>query len=351
MSVLQQWQPNERKNIVILRALQLGDMLCSVPAFRALRGTFPNAYITLVGLPWAGTFVERFSTYLDDFVEFPGFPGFPEQRPNIAEFPYFLVEMQRLNFDLAIQMQGSVGSANSLISLWDAKSYAGFYTSGKYCPDEEQFLEYPEHESEVWRHLRLMEFLGIPLQGDELEFPIFDQDLKVFFQLEKDYALQTNYVCIHPGARALSRRWEAKNFAEVADGLAAQGYQIVLTGTLDEINITKEVAEHMQTPAINLAGKTQLGTLAALVSQASLLLSNDAEISHLAAALKAPSVILFSDSDPYRWAPQDQHLHRIITQAGSLSAADVLEITEQHLRDLQQPVPINSELMNRLVSK
>src|SRR5215468_5686130 len=92
MSTLQQWQPTERKNIVILRALQLGDLLCSVPAFRALRAAFPNANITLVGLPWAVMFVERFSAYLNDFVEFPGFPGFPEQRPNIAEFPYFLIE-------------------------------------------------------------------------------------------------------------------------------------------------------------------------------------------------------------------------------------------------------------------
>src|SRR5436190_10148027 len=125
MSTLQQWEPNERKSIVILRALQLGDLLCTVPALRALRAAFPKANITLVGLPWATAFVERFSTYLDDFIEFPGFPGFPERRPNIAEFPYFLVEMQRLNFDLALQMQGSGGSANSLISLWDAKSYAG----------------------------------------------------------------------------------------------------------------------------------------------------------------------------------------------------------------------------------
>jgi len=172
MSILQQSNPSERKRIVILRALPMGELLCIVPALRALRAALPKAHITLVGLPECAAFADQFPTYLDDFIVFPGFPGFPDRTPNIAEIPFFLVEMQNLNFDLAIQMQGSDCGANTLISLWGAKSCAGFYVQGGYCPDETQFLEYPEHEKEVWRYLRLMEFLGAPPQGDELEFPI-----------------------------------------------------------------------------------------------------------------------------------------------------------------------------------
>src|SRR4030095_2673493 len=211
-------------NVVILRALHLGDLLNAVPAFRALRGSLPNAHITLVSLPCATDFVKRFNAYLDDFIAFPGFPGLPEQLPNIHDFPFFLLKLQRSNFDLAIQMHGSGGIANSLIHLCGAKRNAGFYTPGTYCPDKNYFMTYPAHEPEVWRHLRLMEFLGIPLHGEELEFPLFEEDRTAVQHIKDDFNLKDKYVCIHPGARASNRRWPPNKFADVADGLAALGY-------------------------------------------------------------------------------------------------------------------------------
>ena len=306
------------ESIVILRALQLGDMMCAVPAWRALRAAFPEARIALVSLPWAREFVGRFNRYLDEFIEFPGFPGLPERPAQNRQIPAFLEKIQSRNFDLALQMHGSGQVTNPLISLFDAKHSAGFYQQGEYCPDERNFLIYPDNQPEVKRHLRLMEHLRIPLQGEDLEFPILRGDRSEFHSLEKSNGLRTeSYVCIHPGARAAERRWPAEWFARTADGLSQRGLQVVLTGMEQEKEIVKEVLGHMQYPALNLAGKTSLGSLAVLLSKAQLLVSNDTGVSHLADALRTPSVVLFTASSPERWAPKDRNLHRVIPWASA----------------------------------
>jgi ADP-heptose:LPS heptosyltransferase len=120
------------------------------------------------------------------------------------------------------------------------------------------------------------------------------------------------YVCVHAGARLPSRRWPAPRFAQVADSLAAQGWQVILTGTAQERAVAGQVLDHMTASALDLTGRTTVGALALLVSRAGLLVSNDTALSHLAAATGTPSVIVCSGADPTRWAPLDHRLHRVL---------------------------------------
>jgi ADP-heptose:LPS heptosyltransferase len=313
------------ERILILRALQLGDLMCAIPAFRALRSAFPGAMITLLGLPWSRSLVDRFSYYLDDFIEFPGFPGLPEREAQVKRIPGFFEEMQWLEFDLVLQMQGNGSVTNPLVELFGAWKTAGFYQPGGYCPDPDLFLPYPEGEHEIRRHLRLMEFLGIPLQGEEVEFPIYPADWESFSELRSRFPIQKDhYAVIHVGARAVERRWPVERFAEVAEGLAQRGLQVILTGVQDELELARGVQERANAPLLNLAGQTSLGSLAALLSGAVCLVCNDTGVSHLAAALLTPSVVLFSDSEPERWAPLNRCLHRVVSGAREASSEMVL---------------------------
>lgn len=301
------------ERLLVVRSLPgLGDLLCSVPALRALRAALPAAEITLLGLPGTEWFRERFGHLIDRWLAFPGYPGIPEGWQGAAPIPSFLAQIQAQPFDLALQIHGNGSVINPFLILLGARLNAGFFVPGQFCPDPQRFLPYPEAEPEIWRPLRLLEHLGLPLQGEALEFPVWGSDRRAYQQLAAVHNLGPgSYICIHPGASARDRRWSVKGFARVADQLAQWGYRIVLTGTSSEQAVVQAVVDAMSSPALNLAGATDLGMLAVLLQGAELLICNDTGVSHLAAALRVPSVVVFSNSEVDRWAPLDRHRHRV----------------------------------------
>lgn len=299
------------ETIAVFRALQLGDLLCSIPAVRALRRAYPRTHIALIGLPWAQALVDRFDHYFDEFISFPGFPGLPEQPFVAEETMQFFADMQARNFDLIIQMQGNGNITNPLLLLCGAKRYAGFYREGNYRPHPDLFMEYPTSGHEIYCHLSLMNFLGIPSQGVDLAFPLNEEDYTAAAQL--DLGLQPGgYVCIHPGARAKVRHWDTANFARLGDFCAEAGYRVVLTGVDSERHLTRAVADAMSHAALDLAGKTTLGTIGVIIQQSRLLICNDTGVSHMAAALRHPSVVISLSHDLERWSPLDASINQVV---------------------------------------
>jgi ADP-heptose:LPS heptosyltransferase len=296
--------------IAVFRALQLGDLLCAVPVLRALRHAYPDAEVTLVGLAWARELASRFSAYVDDFIEFPGFPGMPERAPALAAIPEFFRLARARGFDLAIQLHGSGEITNPITALMGARASAGYYRPGHWCPDPERFIEWRDDEHEVLRWLGLLERLGATPRGTHLEFPLRDIDWQDWRALRlHDYAV------IHAGSQLPSRRWLPQRFAEVGDALGAEGLRVVLTGTAAEAPLAARVQGAMREPALDLTGRTTLGSLGALIARARLLICNDTGVSHLAAALNTPSVVIACGSDPRRWAPLNRELHRVLAAA------------------------------------
>ena len=306
------------RRIAIFRALQLGDMLCMTPALRALRSAQPDSHITLIGLPWAREFVQRLSALVDDFVAFPGLPGFPEQTPDPAAMPGFIAAMRARRFDLLLQMHGSGERSNALLAQFDAHSVAGF------CPadatanaaDPRLFLRWDEHQNEVLRLLAIVQHLGMPACGQQLEFPLTQADFDDLRRAAPGLAPAGTYLCLHPGARFGSRRWPAERFAQAASSLAAHSLQVVVTGSAQESSLTAAVCAQLpqavRASVLDLTGRTTLGSLGALIAGARLLVCNDTGVSHLAAALAVPSVVVCSGADVRRWSPLDRQRHRVL---------------------------------------
>jgi ADP-heptose:LPS heptosyltransferase len=304
------------QRIAILRALQLGDLLCSVPALRAVRAAYPRAHVTLIGLPWAEAFAARFAHLVDGFLAFPGHPALPERAADLAAFPAFLERAQAQRFDLVLQMHGRGDVTNPLALLLGGRVAAGFHPAGGWCPDPRRFCPWPEQGTEVERCLVLTDFLGLPRRGTALEFPLLPEERAHGARLQRDLGLAPGrYACMHPGARLASRRWPADRFGTVAAALAREGLRVVVTGSRDEATLCAAVARAAGSSAVDLCDRTSLGELAVLVAGARLVVCNDTGVSHVASALRTPSVVVSCGADASRFAPSDRARHHVLAHA------------------------------------
>jgi hypothetical protein len=322
-------------SVLVFRALRLGDMLCAVPALRALRAALPRAQVTLVGLPWAREFAARFHRYIDEFLSFPGHPDLPEQEADPARLDALTSQLRARRFGLALQLHGSGPTSNHIVAGFGAQRSAGFCPPGAAVPDGMHAFPYPGQGAEPLRLLSMVRQLGAPRGTAALEFPLQAQDRD---ELRRsglaDGLVPGRYICVHPGAGKRAKCWPTRCFAQVADQLARDsGCTVVLTGSGEEMDLTAAVARQMNLPARDAAAPISIGAMASLMQGARLLISNDTGVSHIAAGLGLPSVVVFTQADPARWAPLDGRLHRWVRDPDGTRVDIVASLARTVLND------------------
>ncbi len=289
--------------VVVVRALRLGDLLCAVPALRSLRAALPYARITLIGLPLAAEFVRR-CAYVDQPVD---------PRRTVE----FLAHWQAEGIDLAIQMHGSGVFSNPFTRLLGARYTVGFTREGETDLGLDFAIPYPSSGRELHRLLALTRALGAPDLGDYTELTVLESDRH---DLRANAALcgllddGRPLAGLHPGAKVPTRRWMPERFAAVGDWLAGTyAAAVIITGGADEWESCERVRSLMRAPAHNVAGQTHLGSLAALLERLTLFVTNDSGPAHLAAALGTPSVTIFGAAQVEDWAAVDTARHRALS--------------------------------------
>ena len=300
------------EKVAVFRALNLGDMLCAIPAIRGLRRRLPGAHISLIGLPAGLPVMQRFPGFFDEFIAFPGDPAFPEQPVRESDLPGFYAAMRRRRFDLVLQMHGSGRRANTLVRTLAPLQWGGFVPEPRQA-EPGRLMPWPDHLHEVHRYLALLRYIGVEVGDDRLEFPISAVDRHEADSLAARRGLQPEKtVFIHPGARLASRRWPIERFARVARRLAEDGWQIAVTGSQAETDMAHTLRARSGHALHDLCGATTLGALASLLQRGKLLICNDTGVSHLAASVRLPSVVIASGSDVARWAPLDAARHTVL---------------------------------------
>ncbi|WP_150573397.1 lipopolysaccharide heptosyltransferase II, partial [Pseudomonas fluorescens] len=116
-------------------------------------------------------------------------------------------------------------------------------------------------------------------------------------------ALDRPVLALCPGAEfGESKRWPAEHYAEVADAMIRQGWQVWLFGSKKDHPVGEAIRERLipglREESYNLSGETSLAEAIDLMSCADAVVSNDSGLMHVAAALNRPLVAVYGSTSP-----------------------------------------------------
>jgi ADP-heptose:LPS heptosyltransferase len=295
------------RRILLVRLDNLGDVLLTTPAFRAVRCALPETHLALLAGP-AGCEIGRLNPDIGETILYHALNEDVYFRlPQDPEREMAAVEMLREhNFDAAIIFTSYKQSALPAaylcylagIPLRAAGSWEG---PGSLLTHRHRYgeTEPPRHES--LRGLELTEFLGFPPVEPEMVLIPREEDEEGAARLLQRHEVE-HFVLVHPGASASSRAYPPKRYVAVVEALrAGSGLPVLVTGGPGEEDLTREVAGSAGVP---LGGETSFGEFAALVGRAEAVVTNNTGTTHVASALKRPVVTVFAGTNPpEQWGP------------------------------------------------
>ena len=298
--------------IAVLRGGGLGDLLFALPAISALGAAYPGAAITLLGTPSHLELLENTAGPVRDVRVLPIVEGVRPGVEDASAVEAFLESMRREKFDLAVQIHGGGRFSNPFLLRLGARHTVGLQTAD--AAPLERTLPYLYYQHEPLRGLEVVGLAGATPVGLEARIrPLARHADDVGRLLLKNSGRSARpIVAVHPGATDPRRRWPATHFGEVAAACAADGCQVVVIGTAAERGLADEVVAAAGSGRVtSLAGKINLGSLAALLDKSTVLLGNDSGPRHLAQALGTPTVGLFWVGNLINAGPLGRGLHRV----------------------------------------
>lgn len=324
---------DEVQRIAVFRALPgLGDMLCAIPALEALRRHFPDAHLTLVGMERHGWVRTHLACVVDEYVGVPPLAGLHPTPGPALDVLCALSEVTEMEPDLLLQMHGDGSRSNAYARLMgDGVLVAPRHRCG-IEPDVEVRLS---SAHEVDRCMDVVRAVGAAPLMAAPRLAVSNVDRMNARALVGLGARP--YVVVAPGASQPDRRWSLDGFASVVDEVNAAGIPVILVGSDTDRPTCRAVAARCAATPLDLAGRTDVGELAAVIDEACLCVCNDSGPSHLSVAVSTPSVVIWTGSDLARWAPADRLRHIVV---GGHHPASVQEVVARVAAQLERLVPI-----------
>lgn len=301
------------KKILIRGVNWIGDAVLTIPAINSVRRAFPDAHISLLVKPWVAEIFKE-SPDINEIILY-------EERFNSFSGKFKLARMLKARgFSTAILLQNAFDAAfiTWLAGIPERIGYSRDYrrllltrpVTVRKTVDSSQFTFYRQNKHHVYYYLNLIkEALDIEAENIEPSIYLTEEEIhKAKEFLISRFPLPISHfplIGINPGATyGSAKRWMPERFAELIHRIIDElNGRVVLFGSKSEAGIAKEIIEKVgQNPVytshiLNMARKTNLRELAALISECDTFITNDSGPMHIASALLVPVVAIFGSTD------------------------------------------------------
>ena len=277
---------------------RIGDVLLATPVVRSIKAAYPEAAVDMLvfegtqDIVAANPDIRRIWTIIEH----------PPIRTHLK-----LLRSIRRRYDLAISV---LAGDRPTFHAW----VAGRYCLGTLLPDRkswwkrrllDEWVPFDNLNTHtVAMNLRLLEPLNVvPLATPMVSWR--DQDEASVRRLFGAVDGSRRYAVLHVSPKFVYKTWTVAGWEALGRWLADQGLTIAVTGgdAPGERAFCEDVAQRLPKGTVNLAGQVGLPALGYLLSRTALYVGTDTAVSHMAAAVGAPTIVLFGPSNPVKWGP------------------------------------------------
>ncbi len=315
----------EFHRILLIKLSAVGDVVHTVAVLNKLRHRYPAARIDWLITPAIAGLIAPHPA-ISNVIEFDRDEWLePWRWSAFAGAARLAARLRSTRYDLVVDLHGQLRTAVFVAATgapvrigFDRPRGAVWEASGRALPAEARKHAWQGAREGSWlaythriplptldvhavdRYLSIGPMLGLDAGPPDFSFPIPPAAVSRVDALLRQHGIGESagsLMAIAPGTVWETKHWRSEGFAEVARAFRQKGFDVVLIGSARERSACEEVAA-LAPGAVNLAGETTLGELAALIRRATICLTNDSGPMHLAVALERPVVSIFGPTDP-----------------------------------------------------
>lgn len=306
--------------ILVIRGGAIGDFVLTLPAIKLLRDNFPNAHLEILGYKHIIALGEgRFYAHATRSIEYGAMAGFfvPNAKlaPDLVEYFASFHQIVSYLFDPDGIFEANMGRCG----------VKHFIHASPKLDDSERAA------AQLARPLQ-----SLALYLEDPAAVIYPDAADRAFAGRFFGALQSHVIAMHPGSGSENKNWPLQHWRALGEALFARDPAVALLligGEADRKNLAA-LSTAWKGRNIYFAEDVPLYHVAALLERCKLFIGHDSGISHIAAAVGAPCLLMFGPTDPEVWAPANAGVRWLQAPGdamGNLTPGEVLEAVSKML--------------------